>query len=193
MLDRRTIVRRFAAALLAFAAVAGANQARADALGDIMAAGVLKVAVPQDFPPFGSVGADMTPVGYDIDVANLIAEKLGVSLELVPVTSANRIPYLQTKKVDLAGLQVGNAVGAGHGNQFDGDAKVFGDGLGHINVIADRGHVRANAAEWREILRHGNADGAAGLDVGQGIGLGGRGQPECKTNCSDENERTTAH
>ena len=101
MLDRRTIVRRFAAALLAFAAVAGANQARADALGDIMAAGVLKVAVPQDFPPFGSVGADMTPVGYDIDVANLIAEKLGVSLELVPVTSANRIPYLQTKKVDL--------------------------------------------------------------------------------------------
>ena len=101
MLDRRTIVRRFAAALLAFAAVAGANQARADALGDIMAAGVLKVAVPQDFPPFGSVGADMTPVGYDIDVADLIAQKLGVSLELVPVTSANRIPYLQTKKVDL--------------------------------------------------------------------------------------------
>ena len=101
MLDRRTIVRRFAAALLVFAAVGGANPARADALGDIMAAGVIKVAVPQDFPPFGSVGADMTPVGYDIDVANLIAEKLGVSLELVPVTSANRIPYLQTKKVDL--------------------------------------------------------------------------------------------
>ena len=101
MLDRRTIVRRFAAALLVFAAVGGANPARADALGDIMAAGVLKVAVPQDFPPFGSVGADMTPVGYDIDVADLIAQKLGVSLELVPVTSANRIPYLQTKKVDL--------------------------------------------------------------------------------------------
>ena len=101
MLDRRTIVRRFAAALLALAAVAGANQARADALGDIMAAGVIKVAVPQDFPPFGSVGADMTPVGYDIDVADLIAQKLGVSLELVPVTSANRIPYLQTKKADL--------------------------------------------------------------------------------------------
>ncbi len=66
-----------------------------------MASGTLKVAVPQDFPPFGSVGADMAPVGYDIDVATLIAEKLGVKLELVPVTSANRIPYLQTKKVDL--------------------------------------------------------------------------------------------
>lgn len=75
--------------------------AQAEALDDIVAGGVLKVAVPQDFPPFGSVGPDMTPLGYDIDVATLIADKLGVRLELVPVTSANRIPYLQTKKVDL--------------------------------------------------------------------------------------------
>ena len=44
----------------------------ADSLDDIMKAGVLKVAVPQDFPPFGSVGSDMKPVGYDIDVAELI-------------------------------------------------------------------------------------------------------------------------
>ncbi|MGG2479142.1 transporter substrate-binding domain-containing protein, partial [Rhizobium sp. BR5] len=58
-------------------------------------------AVPQDFPPFGSVAADMAPQGYDIDVANLIGEKLGVKVELVPVTSANRVPYLQTNKVDL--------------------------------------------------------------------------------------------
>lgn len=43
----------------------------------------------------------MTPQGYDIDVAKLIADKLGVKVELVPVTSANRVPYLQTNKVDL--------------------------------------------------------------------------------------------
>jgi len=63
--------------------------------------GVLRVAVPQDFPPFGSVTADLKPQGLDIDVATLIARKMGVKVELVPVTSANRIPYLQTKKVDL--------------------------------------------------------------------------------------------
>lgn len=74
---------------------------RADALADITARGTIRVAVPQDFPPFGSVSTDMTPMGYDIDIANLIAEKLGVKTELVPVTSANRIPYLQTNKVDL--------------------------------------------------------------------------------------------
>jgi polar amino acid transport system substrate-binding protein len=75
--------------------------ASAGALDSIAEAGVLKVAVPQDFPPFGSVGTDMQPKGYDIDMAALIAEDLGVKLELVPVTSANRIPYLTTGKVDL--------------------------------------------------------------------------------------------
>ncbi|GJD97624.1 transporter substrate-binding domain-containing protein [Methylobacterium iners] len=74
---------------------------RADALSDITARKTLRIAVPQDFPPFGSVGSDMTPQGYDIDVANLIAKGLGVKAELVPVTSANRIAYLQTNKVDL--------------------------------------------------------------------------------------------
>ncbi|TIN48575.1 MAG: transporter substrate-binding domain-containing protein [Mesorhizobium sp.] len=92
--------------MLAFAAAVGmamasSPQARADALSDIGARGTVRIAVPQDFPPFGSVGADMTPQGYDVDIANLIGEKLGAKVEIVPVTSANRIPYLQTNKVDL--------------------------------------------------------------------------------------------
>jgi polar amino acid transport system substrate-binding protein len=62
---------------------------------------VIKIAVPQDFAPFGSAGADLKPIGYDIDMANLIGRTLGVKVELVPVDSANRIPYLQTRKVDL--------------------------------------------------------------------------------------------
>jgi polar amino acid transport system substrate-binding protein len=66
-----------------------------------MASKVLKVAVPQDFAPFGSAGLDLKPQGYDIDMANLIAKALGVKAEIIPVTSANRIPYLQTKKADL--------------------------------------------------------------------------------------------
>ncbi|EGL64747.1 ABC transporter, substrate binding protein (amino acid) [Agrobacterium sp. ATCC 31749] len=91
--------------LLAIAAVSVtlgfSPSAFADALSDISSRGTIRVAVPQDFPPFGSVGTDMAPQGYDIDVANLIGEKLGVKVELVPVTSANRVPYLQTNKVDL--------------------------------------------------------------------------------------------
>jgi polar amino acid transport system substrate-binding protein len=87
--------------LLGLVLALAACAARADALADIKKAGVVKVAVPQDFPPFGSVGKDMKPQGYDIDVADLIAKALGVRVEIVPVDSGNRIPYLQTKKVDL--------------------------------------------------------------------------------------------
>ncbi len=75
--------------------------AHADTLDNIAKAGVLKVAVPEDYPPFGSVGPDMKPQGYDIDTAALLAKSMNVKLELVPVNSANRIPYLQTNKVDL--------------------------------------------------------------------------------------------
>ncbi|MDN2663441.1 transporter substrate-binding domain-containing protein [Psychromonas sp. 14N.309.X.WAT.B.A12] len=78
-----------------------AQSVQADKLADIKQASVLKVAVPQDFPPFGSVGTDLQPQGYDIDMAKYLAKELGVKLELIPVTSANRIPYLQTGKVDL--------------------------------------------------------------------------------------------
>src|SRR3954471_9810898 len=90
----------FAAAFALFTATL-ATHARADALDSIMAAKVIKIAVPQDFAPFGSAGLDLKPQGYDIDMANLIGKALGVKAEIIPVTSANRIPYLQTKKADL--------------------------------------------------------------------------------------------
>jgi polar amino acid transport system substrate-binding protein len=78
-----------------------AIEARADALADIQKSGVLKIAVPQDFAPFGSVTPDLQLQGLDIDVAKLIAQKMGVKVQLVPVASANRIAYLQTHKADL--------------------------------------------------------------------------------------------
>ena len=90
-----------ATALTLSAGLVAPKVALADALADVTARGTLRVAVPQDYPPFGSVGSDMAPQGYDIDVATLIAKSLGVKVELVPVSSANRIPYLQTNKVDL--------------------------------------------------------------------------------------------
>lgn len=87
--------------LMSASLLLGATAVQADQLASVQQKGVLKVAVPQDFPPFGSVGTDLKPQGYDIDMAGYLAQKLDVKLELVPVTSANRIPYLQTGKVDL--------------------------------------------------------------------------------------------
>ncbi|WP_431273374.1 transporter substrate-binding domain-containing protein [Variovorax ureilyticus] len=93
--------RRFAA-ILAGAALFATGAAHAqNALDHILKAKVIKIAVPTDYPPYGSVDKTMTPQGLDIEMAQLIASKLGTKVELVPVTSANRIPYLQTRKADL--------------------------------------------------------------------------------------------
>lgn len=88
-----------AVSLLLSSATSGLAQA--DALADIQKAGIVRIGVPQDFAPFGSVNTDLQLQGLDIDVAKLIAQKMGVKAQLVPVASANRIAYLQTHKADL--------------------------------------------------------------------------------------------
>jgi polar amino acid transport system substrate-binding protein len=80
--------------------LAGISQAET-ALDNIQKTKLIKIAIPTDFPPYGFVGIDLKPQGLDIDMANYIATKMGVKIELMPVTSANRIAYLQTKKADL--------------------------------------------------------------------------------------------
>lgn len=72
-----------------------------NALDEILAKKVITIAIPTDFPPYGFVGTDLKPQGLDVDMANFIGGKLGVKVELMPVTTANRIPYLQTKKASL--------------------------------------------------------------------------------------------
>jgi polar amino acid transport system substrate-binding protein len=99
---RLTTIIALAAFAAFFALLSAPLPARAQtALDDVMARKLLRVAIPTDFPPYGFVGTDLKPQGLDIDMANYIGAKLGVPVELVPVTSANRIPYLQTKKADL--------------------------------------------------------------------------------------------
>jgi polar amino acid transport system substrate-binding protein len=94
--------RRLLLATVALTALSALGSAQAQtALDDVMKANTIKIAVPTDFPPYGFVGTDLQPQGLDVDTARLIATKLGVKVELVPVTSANRIPYLQTRKADL--------------------------------------------------------------------------------------------
>jgi polar amino acid transport system substrate-binding protein len=72
-----------------------------NALANVESSKLIKIAIPTDFPPYGFVGVDLQPQGLDVDMARYIATKMGVKIELVPVTSANRIPYLQSKKADL--------------------------------------------------------------------------------------------
>lgn len=85
---------------------ASMTTAAADALDDIKTAGVINVGIFSDFPPFSSASADLSIQGYDVDVAEYIADKIGVSVNLVSVTGQNRIPLLNDKRVDIL-LSVG--------------------------------------------------------------------------------------
>lgn len=100
---RRGILRR--GILLGMGAIAGQLAAGTSwaqaALENILKAKKIRIGVPTDFAPYGFVGPDLKPRGLDVDMANYIAAKLGVQAELLPVTTANRIPYLQTRKADL--------------------------------------------------------------------------------------------
>ncbi|MGV6875022.1 transporter substrate-binding domain-containing protein [Pseudochelatococcus sp. B33] len=92
-------------AVLAIAAslgVAGAaSGAGAQALERIKEAGVVRVGVMGEQAPWGSIDASGQNIGYDVDVARLIGEELGVKVEFVPNAVAARIPNLLTGKVDL--------------------------------------------------------------------------------------------
>lgn len=83
------------------ASLAIAMPAKAD-LQDIVDSGAVRIGVPADVPPFGFLDENNEQVGLDIEVARMIAEALGVELELHTVTSANRISYLATNRIDLS-------------------------------------------------------------------------------------------
>jgi polar amino acid transport system substrate-binding protein len=75
--------------------------ASAQTIDDIIKRGKIIVGVNTTTPIFGLMGQDGQPEGYDPDVARLIGKYLGVQVEFVPVTGANRIPYLLTGRVDV--------------------------------------------------------------------------------------------
>lgn len=94
LLIRSTIA---SAALLAF----GAGTAHADLLKDIREAKKIRIALDTGSPPYGFVDSAMKPVGSDVETAHLLAQDLGVAIEIVQTTSPNRIPFLQTGKADI--------------------------------------------------------------------------------------------
>ena len=75
--------------------------AQDDALQRVLDKKSITIGIPTDYPPYGYMGPDFKPTGVDVAVAQLIADKLGVKANLMPVTTPNRIPFLEAKKIDL--------------------------------------------------------------------------------------------
>ena len=132
----------------------------ADALGDIVAAGVVRIAVPQDLPPFGAKGDDGKLQGYDVEVARLLAKDLGVQLKLVPVTSVDRIAALLTHSADLVVANLGITPQRAKGIAFSSPyapffSAVFGaPGLsvkGPADLVGKKVAVTRDTVEDREL------------------------------------------
>jgi glutamate transport system substrate-binding protein len=73
-------------------------------MAEIVAAGTLRVGTKFDQPLFGLKNLDGDPEGFDVEVAKIIAAKLGLSeddIEFTETVSANREPFLQQDQVDM--------------------------------------------------------------------------------------------
>jgi polar amino acid transport system substrate-binding protein len=76
--------------------------AAADRLDEVKVRGKLIVGVSDTTPPFSfKKPGDNTVVGYDLDLVHAVAKRLGVLVEAVSVSSAERVPMLQQGKLDF--------------------------------------------------------------------------------------------
>lgn len=97
MIRRSTLLKAAVALVVTIVAAA----AHADLLDDIRAAKKIRVAIDLGVPPYGMTDGQMKATGSDVETARLLARDLGVDLEIVQTTGANRIPFLQTGKADI--------------------------------------------------------------------------------------------
>jgi len=102
---KRNLIALAGAAALAVSVVA--TPALAQSPDEIQARGTVNIGLLVDFPPFGILDEQGNPDGYDADVARLLAEDMGVEVNLVPVTGPNRIPYLVSNQVDILVASLG--------------------------------------------------------------------------------------
>jgi polar amino acid transport system substrate-binding protein len=95
-------MKRLTALAFALAATLAAMPAFAqDTLAKIKEKGVLTVGVKNDYKPWGFLDPSGKIVGLEIDLAQEVATKIGVKLEMVPVIAANRIEFLRQGRIDM--------------------------------------------------------------------------------------------
>ena len=76
----------------------------AGTLQDVKRRGKLIVGVKTDYPPFGFLDKKGVNKGFDIDIAKALAKELfgnEGAIQFVPVTSGNRIAFLNSRKIDI--------------------------------------------------------------------------------------------
>ena len=89
--------------LFALAAGAIALPAAADArpLAEVLSSRRLRAGINPTLPPMGLFNERNQIDGFDADIAREIAKRMNVELEIVQVGSPDRIPFLQSDRIDI--------------------------------------------------------------------------------------------
>lgn len=82
-------------------AAASAPSGDGDLLSRVTEAGVLRVANPQTSPPYSFRDENDELLGFDVDFANEIGERMGVDIEFIQGTFDTFIPGLDTNRWDV--------------------------------------------------------------------------------------------
>jgi len=92
---------RIVITVIVLALFAPAAYAQNDRFFDVIKKGKIVVGVKPDYKPWGFRDPSGKLIGMEIDMAQDVADALGVKLELVAVQSSNRMQFLQQGKIDL--------------------------------------------------------------------------------------------
>jgi polar amino acid transport system substrate-binding protein len=71
------------------------------ALDKVLKKGELVVGTSGDYPPFSAKAKDGKLIGFDVDLAGVIAASMGVKLNVVQVPFANLLSSLESGKIDM--------------------------------------------------------------------------------------------
>jgi polar amino acid transport system substrate-binding protein len=87
--------------VLALSAQNATAECTNDTFKKILDRGKIVVGVKADYKPWGFRDENGNIVGMEADMAQDVADKLGVELEMVAVQSSNRMQFLEQGKIDL--------------------------------------------------------------------------------------------
>jgi polar amino acid transport system substrate-binding protein len=159
-------------------ASSGEASARGTLLDEIKDRGVLRAGIRFDNPPHSFIDEGGNWVGFDIDIAEALADELGVRIEKVKVDELTRISFLKNGKIDVAVASMSHTIERENEVDFSqtyfwskqtflvrkGEIKSLNDLVGKT-VGMDRGS--SAIGNWRDWLTaHGHPEDAEIVEFG---------------------------
>jgi polar amino acid transport system substrate-binding protein len=135
--------------------------------------GVLRAGIRIDNPPHSFIASDGRWQGFDVEIAEAIAQDLGVELEKVKVDELTRISFLQNGQIDIAAASMSHTKKRDEQIDFSqtyfwsrqtflvrkGEVKALADLVGKRVGVSRGSHAIGNWRDW--LTRNGHQFDAA--------------------------------